>query len=203
MNNRSAATAALALTALLLLAGCSGASPSHEGMPGMDHGDTAAPPASTDANAADANAADVMFASMMIPHHAQAIEMSDTLLAKDGIDPRVTALAEDIKAAQQPEIDEMQGWLDAWGADAADGDAMHHGDGMMSADDMAMLENATGAEAEKLFLSQMIAHHRGAVDMAQAEIEDGSNTAAVSLARSIVEAQMAEIAEMEQLQGKL
>jgi len=199
MNNRTAATAAITLTALLLLAGCTGGTTSHEGMSGMDHGsESSAPPA-----ASGATDADVMFASMMIPRHAQAIEMSDTLLAKDGIDERVAALAQEIKAAQQPEIDKMQGWLDAWGAEASDGHAMHHGDGMMSADDMAMLENATGSEAEKLFLSQMITHHRGAVDMAQAEIEDGSDTAAVSLARSIVEAQMAEIAEMEQLRGKL
>ncbi|KTS04795.1 DUF305 domain-containing protein [Microbacterium testaceum] len=198
MKNPFAATAALTLTTVLLLAGCSGAAPSHDDMPGMDHGGSAAPPATTDANDAD-----VMFASMMIPHHAQAIEMSDTLLSKDGIDERVTALAETITAAQQPEIDKMTGWLDDWGIDSPDTDAMHHGDGMMSDDDMRALENASGDEAAQLFLSQMIQHHRGAVDMAQEEIEDGSNPDAVALAKSIVEAQMAEIAEMEQLQAKL
>jgi uncharacterized protein (DUF305 family) len=56
-----------------------------------------------------------MFAQMMIPHHQQAIEMSDILLAMDGIDPRVTELATQIKAAQAPEIARMSGWLAGWG----------------------------------------------------------------------------------------
>ncbi|MEV7768579.1 DUF305 domain-containing protein [Microbacterium sp. NPDC086615] len=195
MRIRSASMAGATLALLLAIAGCAGTGSS---MSGMDHGDHSAPPASSDRNDAD-----VMFASMMIPHHAQAVEMSDTLLAKDGIDERVTALAEDIKAAQQPEIDKMQGWLEGWGVDASNAGSMHHGDGMMNADDITALEKASGDEAERLFLSQMIQHHRGAVDMAQEEIEAGSNTAAVSLARSIVETQMTEIATMEQLQAKL
>lgn len=197
MKNRSAATAAFTLAALLLLTGCTGGA--QETMPGMDHGGgSSAPPATTSASDTD-----VMFASMMIPHHAQAIEMSDVLLAKGDIDGRVTELAQGIKAAQQPEIDRMQQWLEDWGADSSDGDAMQHGDGMMSEDDMQMLANASGAEAEQLFLSQMIQHHRGAVDMAQAEIDNGSNAAAIALAKTIVEAQMAEIAMMEQLQSTL
>ncbi len=52
-----------------------------------------------------------MFASMMIEHHTQAIEMSDTLLSKDGIDERVTALAEQIKAAQEPR---SRRWKAGW-----------------------------------------------------------------------------------------
>ncbi|MFT2612692.1 DUF305 domain-containing protein, partial [Escherichia coli] len=79
---------ALTLTSLLVLAGCSGGTTSGGSMPGMDHGggsSSAAP-----AQSANANQADVMFASMMIPHHEQAVEMSDTLLSKDGIDERVT-----------------------------------------------------------------------------------------------------------------
>ncbi|WP_234714477.1 DUF305 domain-containing protein, partial [Mycobacterium tuberculosis] len=58
-----------------------------------------------------------MFVTMMIPHHEQAIEMSDILLAKDGADPRVVELAEQIKAAQGPEIDKMLGWLEDWGVE--------------------------------------------------------------------------------------
>ena len=57
----------------------------------------------------------MMFARMMIPHHQQAIEMSDMILAKQGIDPRVIDLAKQIKAAQGPEIEKMQGWLNQWG----------------------------------------------------------------------------------------
>ncbi len=61
------------------------------------------------------NQADVMFAQQMIPHHQQAIQMSDIVLGEQGIDARVTDLANQIKAAQQPEIDQMQGWLTQWG----------------------------------------------------------------------------------------
>ena len=56
-----------------------------------------------------------MFAQHMIPHHQQAIEMSDMILAKQGIDPRVVELANQIKVAQGPEIEQMQGWLKEWG----------------------------------------------------------------------------------------
>jgi uncharacterized protein (DUF305 family) len=55
------------------------------------------------------------FAHMMIPHHQQAIEMSDIVLAKQGIDLRVVDLATQIKAAQGPEIEKMQGWMSQWG----------------------------------------------------------------------------------------
>ena len=62
------------------------------------------------------NQSDVMFAQHMIPHHQQAIEMSDMLLTKDGIDERVVELAGQIKGEQAPEIEEMRSWLDQWGS---------------------------------------------------------------------------------------
>ncbi len=68
--------------------------------------------------AADHNDADVSFAAGMVPHHQQAIEMSDIILAKQGIDQRVVDLANQIKAAQGPEIATMQQWLTGWGAPA-------------------------------------------------------------------------------------
>ena len=91
-----------------------------------------------------------MFAAMMIPHHQQAVEMSDIILAKKGIDPRVVDLATQIKAAQGPEIQTMKGWLEDWGipyddsmSDMGGMGGMDHGDGMMSDDDMAALDAAT------------------------------------------------------------
>ena len=181
---RIAAPAALALTAALVLSGCSGPTGGHESMPGMSAGDSA-----------EANQADVMFAAMMIPHHEQAIEMSDVLLAKDDVDPEVAALAERIKAAQGPEIELMQGWLDDWGVDGMPS-SMDHG-GMMDGDDMDALEQASGAEASRLFLEQMIVHHEGAIDMAQTELADGENPDALALAEQIIDAQSTEIAEMQ------
>lgn len=203
MNIRPASAVALLLAGALALAGCSTTAESdHSSMPGMDHSASEAPGA--DASAADANAADVMFAAMMIPHHEQAVEMADLVLGKDGIDPRVVDLAERIKAAQGPEVETMQEWLDDWGMDpddamSGDDGMMGHGDGMMSADDMESLEAANGDEASRLFLEQMIVHHEGAVDMAEAQVADGQNADAVALAESIIETQTDEIAEMKDL----
>lgn len=192
MNHRFAASAAVALTALFALVGCAGTTSGGD-MEGMDHG------GHSTAESADANAADVMFASMMKEHHAQAIEMSDTLLRKDGVDERVVALAEEIKDAQEPEIQKMDQWLDEWGADTSGMEGMDHGDGMMSDADMQALEDATGADAGRLFLEQMIRHHEGAVEMAQEEVDNGQNSEAVALAEAIIAAQTSEISEMEEI----
>lgn len=193
MKTRAAATAAITLTALLALAGCAG-TPGTGGthdMPGMG----------ASASAADVNQNDIRFAVMMIPHHEQAIEMSDVILAKDEVDEQVTALAEQIKAAQGPEIEQMESWLDDWGAGMGDMDAM--GDGMMSDTDMQALEGAAGDEASRLFLEQMIEHHQGAIEMAQNEVDNGQNADVIALAQSIVTSQTAEIATMEEILATL
>lgn len=173
-------------------------------MPGMDHGNSSAPSPSSAATA-DFNDADVMFAQMMIPHHEQAVEMSDMILDKEGIDPAVLALASEIKAAQQPEIDQLKEWLDEWGADSDTGtmEGMDHGGGMMSNDDMAALDAATGAEASRLFLEQMTMHHEGAIEMAQDEVDNGKNPDAIAMAQTIIDTQTAEIATMQELLGSL
>jgi uncharacterized protein (DUF305 family) len=192
MKNRKAAAAALTLTAALALTACTPAATSggHSG-----HG---AGPSST---ASAANAADAMFAAMMIPHHEQAVEMSDILLAKSDVDPQVVDLARTIKEAQSPEIERMRSWLKAWGAAAGTG--MGHGmDGMMSDAELAELKGATGPEASRLFLTRMIAHHEGAVSMAKTEIDDGRNADAVALAKAVVSAQQAEIERMKQMLGQ-
>jgi uncharacterized protein (DUF305 family) len=157
------------------------------------------------------NDADVTFAQGMIPHHQQAVEMSDMLLAKQGIDPKVVSLANEIKAAQAPEIEQMQGWLSQWGVSTTpsspgsampsmpghDMSGMSSGHGMMSEQDMAALNNARGVEASRLFLSQMIEHHQGAITMGQTEIDSGQFPQAITLARSIVSSQQQEITTMQ------
>ncbi|WP_125776602.1 DUF305 domain-containing protein [Antribacter gilvus] len=146
------------------------------------------------------NDADVMFAQMMIPHHEQAVEMSDLVADKPGLDPEIAALAGQIKAAQAPEIDQLNTWLEEWGADAGDMADMGHGmDGMMSEDDLKALADADGATAGDLFLEQMIAHHEGAVAMAETEVADGADAEAIAMAESIIESQTAEIETMENL----
>ncbi|WP_242087539.1 DUF305 domain-containing protein [Microbacterium lacticum] len=203
MRIRTAATAALAVATALTLAGCAGGTGSgSESMPGMDHGGSSASPSVV---MADFNDADVMFAQMMIPHHQQAVEMADMILAKDGIDAGVISLAEQIRAAQQPEIEQLEGWLEEWGADSDTESmgGMDHGDGMMTDGDMQSLEAATGAEASRLFLEQMTMHHEGAITMAQEEVDNGQNADAVALAQTIIDTQTAEIATMQELLARL
>ncbi|BBZ16303.1 hypothetical protein MGAD_06380 [Mycolicibacterium gadium] len=168
-----------------------------------------------------------MFTKHMIPHHQQAIEMSDIVLAKQGIDPRVLDLAKQIKAAQGPEIETMQAWLTQWGVPAMpmmpgmdmpghSGMPGHGGmpgmpgmdgmpgmAGMMSEEDMAALQNAQGVTAAKLFLTQMVEHHEGAIVMAQNEIKDGQYPDTIALARSIVTSQQQEIDTMNTILASL
>lgn len=192
MKTRPATSAAIALTLALAVTGCASVT-------GSGPGASTAP---SSASASAFNATDVMFVQMMIPHHAQAIEMSDTLLAKDGVDADVRELAENIKAAQQPEIDTMEGWLTAWGAEmpGAGGMAgMGHDNGMMSDDDMSTLAAASGPDASRLFLEQMIVHHEGAIEMAKDELDSGSSPDVRELAEAIIIAQTSEIATMRAL----
>ena len=135
----------------------------------------------------------------------QAVEMSDMILAKSDVDQRVLDLAQQIKDAQQPEIETMQGWLAEWGVSSDDMDMgeMEHGGGMMSDEDMAALESASGAEAAPLFLEQMIAHHQGAIEMAETELANGKNADALALAQAVVDTQSAEIETMQDLLGQL
>ncbi|WP_338419471.1 MULTISPECIES: DUF305 domain-containing protein [Cryobacterium] len=147
------------------------------------------------------------FAQMMIPHHEQAVQMSDDLLAKDGIEQSVIDIATEIKAAQEPEIAQLKDWLAAWGEDESSMsgmDGMGGGsDGMMSDNDMMALQDASGVEASTLFLEQMTVHHEGAVAMAQLEIDDGENADAQAMAATIVKTQTAEIAVMAELLASL
>ena len=205
MRMRMLALASTALITTLVLAGCG--QNNDPGMSGMDHGSSSSSPSSSEASA-DFNAADEMFVTMMIPHHQQAIEMADLILGKDGIDERVVTLAQQIKDAQGPEIETMQGWLQEWGLPSPDPSAggmegMDHGDGMMSEEDMAALESATGVEATRLFLQGMIEHHNGAITMAQQEVANGQNPDAKQLAHDIIDAQKAEIVTMNRLLDQL
>lgn len=160
---------------------------------------------------AEHNDADVMFAQMMIPHHQQAVEMSEMLLAKDEIPAEVAEFAQKVIDAQGPEIERMNAMLTAWGEDPVDTDGMDgmegmdHGgmSGMMSEEDMTALDQAQGTEAARLYLEQMIAHHKGAVDMAKDEAKDGQNPQAVQLAEQVIADQEAEITEMQQMLDKL
>lgn len=192
MKLRTLALASSALTITLALAGCS--TSSHN----MTVGGGSSPSSKSSA-AASFNDPDIAFVTQMIPHHQQAVEMADIVLAKTGVDTRVTDLAKKITAEQDPEIVTMTGWLKAWGQPspaAMDGMAMN---GMMSQSDMDSLTNASGVDSSKLFLQQMIQHHQGAIDMANEELTTGKNADVLALAKNIITSQTAETATMQSL----
>lgn len=142
---------------------------------------------------------EVMFAQMMIQHHEQAIEMGK-LAADHASSPDVKALAADIVAEQAPEITEMKSWLTESGSplEAVHSMAM---DGLLSDAQMTALSSATGAAFDKLFLTGMIAHHKGAITMAKLVV-DSSNPDAAALAKKIIDSQTEQIAVMEALLAK-
>lgn len=157
----------------------------------------------TEASGAEFNDADIEFVEAMIPHHEGAITMAE-MAADRAVAPEVKDLASRIAAAQGPEIETMQGWLEEWGVNSSaedDGAGMDHGDmsGDMGDGEMAELEAAQGEAFDEMFLTMMIEHHQGAVDMANSEIDDGLNADAIAMARDIIAAQEAEIEEMQGL----
>ena len=195
---------ALGIAAAIALAGCAGNSGSTptSTMPGMGSGGMGMASSSAPATA-NHNAADTLFAQGMIPHHAQAVEMSEMMLKKQGMDARITAVATKIKAAQAPEIEQMTGWLKTWNEPTQMASSHSMGDGMMGDDNLKTLDAAQGTEAAKLFLTQMIAHHEGAVMMAKTESSQGKNPDAIQLSKTIVTSQEAEIQEMKELLARL
>lgn len=174
------------------------------------------------------NDTDVAFATDMIAHHAQALTMVEMTEGRD-LDPTVEALADDIRAAQAPEIETMTGWLRQWGEDiprtfhdrsgagqsmGGDRDDMGGNNmgerddmrgmgsqmpGMMSADDMEALASASDVEFQDMWLEMMIEHHEGAVEMARTQQADGQYKPAVELADDVVTSQTAEIETMQGL----
>ena len=153
------------------------------------------------------NDADVTFAQEMIPHHQQAIEMAD-LAESRAESQEVKDLATDIEAAQGPEIETLTGWLESWGKAVPDEgmSGMDHGDmssgdmtGMMTDDEMADLEATSGAGFDQMFLTMMIEHHEGAIEMAQTEQSEGEFPEAVAMAEEIEATQAEEIQTMQDL----
>jgi uncharacterized protein (DUF305 family) len=200
---RTSATALTTVVALGLTAACG------------DDADSGSPSASRTASNGDVfNDADVAFATDMIPHHAQAIQMV-TLTDTRTLDPAVAQLAANIRAAQSPEVETMVDWLTAWGEEVPETSLDHsHGDhdldempdmsgedmpGMMSPDEMQELSQAPDTEFRDQWLRMMKEHHEGAVEMARTEIAEGAFPDAVALARSIITTQEREIDEIDQL----
>jgi uncharacterized protein (DUF305 family) len=188
--NRKFALRALVLVAVLSATGCAGMP-----MSMMNHGGTQIESASG-VNTSDFSGVDIMFAQMMIPHHQQAIDMS-ALAESRALSPEVKALASKISAEQGPEIEQMRSWLKAANAPTEMGHQMSM-DGMLSDAELERLTNASGAEFDELFIIGMIAHHEGAIEMAQMVV-DSKNLEARELGAAIIKMQTLEIAELKAL----
>lgn len=200
MRTRTFALAGTAVALTVVLAACGSTTASSPG-------DSA--PAGTSAAAvqtvADGSDADISFAQLMIPHHQQAVEMAALALARQ-TSPEVKELAQQIKGAQDPEIQMMSGWLQAWGAPMEMGDDHDSHDmggmtmsGMMSDEDMQALMGASGADFDRLWLEMMIAHHQGAISMADQVKAGSSNADVTALADAVIAGQTAEIDTMQEL----
>ena len=153
---------------------------------------------------ADFNDADVMFAQMMIPHHEQAIEMSDIALDPNtGASAAIIALATQIKGAQDPEISQMKNLLTTWGMPMEMGSMDHSSmmDGMLSLEEMDTLGQLKGAEFDKAWAKGMIAHHEGAIAMANDVLANGKNSEILALANAVVSGQSTEIETLKPLAG--
>jgi uncharacterized protein (DUF305 family) len=195
-----------ALSAAFVFSACGGddsTAPRSGGSPTTTASST--PPPAIPTVSKEHNIADVVFAQMMILHHRQAVEMSELASTRAG-GPEVKKLATDIEQAQDPEIRTMSSWLTVWGEKVpVAGQEMDHSGhggampGMMTKAQMARLKRLSGAGFDRMFLSMMKEHHRGAVQMAREEQKSGENAAAIALAKQIAQTQTAEIALIDRL----
>lgn len=177
--------------------------------------------------APSSSSAEAGFARDMQTHHHQAVELA-LIIYQGTTDDRVRTLAYDIASSQSQQAGQMYGWLTAWGLPQAPrepsmtwmtrptmtgANAMNHGSagattdmtpggampGYATSAQISRLQGATGIAADRFFLTLMIAHHRGGVEMADALLARSTNSVVTDLANGVVFAQTGEITYMEQL----
>ena len=185
----------IAIIAALLIIIVSISGRSGDGLFGMHHNDSEMMDENKSSDMGSLSGADIMFLQMMIPHHQQAVEISDLALTKS-TDPELRALAQDIRDGQAAEIITMKAWLSGAKTSQEMGHSM--GDsmgGMLSESDLAQLKTASGKEFDLLWLSGMTDHHDGAIHMTTM-IQDASNTQIKSFGQAIVSAQSAQLKQM-------
>ena len=184
-------------TIILVLVGViiamSATSKDHHGFFGMDHSSMMGSDQKN--NSGDLTGADIMFLQMMIPHHQQAVDISNLALTKSK-DAELIALATSIRDGQADEIVLMKKWLKDAGAGLDMGHLMHDQmGGMLDETEVAALQNATGSTFDRLWLQGMTGHHDGALHMTQM-IEDAKNSDIKKFGQDIVALQSAQIEQM-------
>ena len=169
----------------------------------------------------ETTSAEAGFARDMQEHHNQGVELA--LIIRDRTDDEpVRLLAYDIATTQAKQSGQMSGWLAVWGlpqfapepsmtwmtrptlaveahgpSHTAGTDAAHVAGGPMpglaTPAQIAALTAASGVEAEREFLVIMIAHHQGAIEMAEAVLDRSTNATVLALATAVVASQKSEI----------
>ena len=188
---RSARSALAAVFAAVVVAACG--SPSH-----------GAAPSATDQSAGQThNANDIAFARSMIPHHEQAIDMAQ-MVPTNTKSQGMVALANHITNSEAPEIQAFRVFLMQW-QDAGSDDASGHSGvplpGTIEGATMDKLRSINGPDFDRLWLTTMIAHHRGAIAIAQNEVASGKNADVIYLAKTIVTEQQTDIDIMNNMLG--
>ena len=145
--------------------------------------------------------ADIMFLQMMIPHHQQAIDISN-LAMKASQDAELIELAKIIARDQAAEIKQMKAWLADAGASEDMGHSMDGMGGMLNDDELAALSAATGKEFDVLWLKGMTEHHDGAIHMTQM-IEDAQNADIKAFGTKVIKDQSEQIAQMKKMLARL
>lgn len=176
----------------------------------MDHGDQMADHGMHDMDLGPQDEYfDLRFIDGMILHHDGAIAMAESAL-NNSSRPEVQNLAQEIIAAQETEIAQMQEWRQAWYPAVAETPMMYHAEAnhmmpmtpeMAAAMRMDLDLGAADAEFDLRFIEAMILHHEGAVDMAQQVLERGDRPELLALAEEIIATQQEEIDLMRQWQA--
>ena len=156
---------------------------------------------SSSSSNANYTGADIMFLQMMIPHHQQAIDISNLAL-KSSQDPELIELAKIIARDQAAEIKQMKAWLTDAGASEDMGHSMDGMGGMLNDDELAALSAATGKEFDVLWLKGMTEHHDGAIHMTQM-IEDAQNADIKVFGTKVIKDQSEQIDQMKKMLARL
>jgi uncharacterized protein (DUF305 family) len=184
-------TALAALTLGAVLTGSAGASI------GDDMRNMGSPNRTASSQQNDYNQADVTFVQQMIPNHQQSLAIAKLVSGRTS-NATIIDLAGRIEASRTAEVQQMTGWLTAWGGTPATTAVP----GAVTAEELQRLEQASGADFDQLWLQVAVRHGQSAIEVAKREISQGSNAEAKALAQKIIDGQQAEIAEMQRLVGQ-
>ena len=159
-----------------------------------------------------ANSADAEFVEMMIPHHFQALVMSDMAPSR-GNDTELLALADRIDVEQGLEISMMQQWQGWHGLDVTDAEEAYHHMlqhpemleqmGMATPEELDQLSASSGTAFDVLYLELMIEHHEGAIDMLVDVISNGNDVTLEQWATDMLTTQYTQIQQMNAMLDRL